>query len=477
MKKFILAFIISLIFAFAAKANCMADAAMPEPEPVPAYYVGEDMSEGIPYGAVVTVYFTMLWRDEVYIGYEDESGEEIYLSTSASNITPIDYEINHSEMNMISEECFTYDVTPVFSGPSLIFDVIYEIPADTKLTLKGYSGDYFAYIEYEGRGGFILRSVSESPDGINTTIMYPADKEEYVFKDNVSLYNSDESETGLFMKPGEKYHILGRSRRSTHSTFDKVEYDGNVYYMWENYPAPDYDIDASLYVTNPKAMTIYSDYALKNQVSLNIPIGTVLDIKVLYLEDNHFDCGYALFEYDGNEYFTYTLDSYYLLDGYYEKQDYGTIQISSYQDNSVTAVAAEDISCYVGIDLTGDENVLLKDTEVSVYVFAPSDNQEFCYIVGYGWADVQITEGMIKQVKRENVITDTTPETVTVSEMKEDKPMVQTEKAPDTDIETKSSEEKSFLSSVKSNLIIAVIFVLVAVGAGIAGIVLLKKKK
>lgn len=471
MKKIVVSIIFSLVIFIFIDVECFADAAAPMEGPMTGYVNVEEGIDGIPYGGKVEIWGSDPNSETMYIIYRDEDGEDISTDTSAKNILLEDFSLDNAK-SISAEKCFTIDTTYVYEGPSIFYDIIGEIPEGVDINLTATHGDYFSYTEYEGLSGWVLDSFTGISDK-KATIMHYCDLQRIAFPYEKELLNFDQSSTGKFIGCGEEYRIIGYQENRANGKLEKIEYNGDEYYIIvSNYEYANNNPHYNLIVTNPEKLYVYTDYSLSEAVHPDIPKDTILEVKTFYSTDKHEDYGYCTFDYNGQEYIIYTLDAGFF--GYFHEPeefvDYGVIKYYSLSEPEKVKAGA-DILCYEDSSLQGESVLLENNTKVIPYEFVISKDYSLFYIPQYGWTEAKLVDGRLSQLYKKEIKEDDLKQATDTSE--DTAPEEVTEEEPVADV-TELNPHASFVSR---SIIISGIFVLLAVGAGIAGIVLLKKKK
>lgn len=472
MKKFFAGIVLTMVLAMGFKAASFADMGAPEIGWFDAIVTNPDgmkMESDFPVkGEIVVPYGTII---KVY----EESGDyyhSVYFvdgvqySTGAlddmKEFEPVDTPVDeYPECNL---EVFTYKETELYSIPSKVYGPTATIPAGVELKMTHRSGDLFGYVEGNGYAGW---TVARNYAYYDLTIMYKMDAEYYVFGTSTRISDENGEESGEYIAPGEKIHVIGGTEN--YSPFSPGlflgELNGRTIFVKENTLGQKVAEPIEIHITSPGHIESFKGFEMAEDTELSLNYDEQIVLSDAYL----MGVFYYYYRYADDYYIIVSLDDRYA--GFVDCGFY----IVNEESEKNTYFPKTDVVCMETYESADDRvrSTIKAGTEVeSEYC----DYRGNCYVEGYGWADIDDLTGKNSSEdaedypeEKQDSSKEETVSSVTSVEVKNP----ETEAV--TSVEEKTEEAEAPVKSVSKTFYICLVFAIVIAVAAVFGIVTLVK--
>lgn len=475
MKKFFAGIVLTMVLAMGFKAASFADMGAPEIGWFDAIVTNPDGMKMeshfpvkgeivVPYGTIIKVYEEDGdYYHSVYFvdGVQYSTGALDDMKEFEPVDTPVD---EYPECNL---EVFTYKETELYSIPSKVYGPTATIPAGVELKMTHRSGDLFGYVEGNGYAGW---TVARNYAYYDLTIMYKMDAEYYVFGTSTRISDENGEESGEYIAPGEKIHVIGRTENYSRfsSRLFLGELNGRTIFVKDNTLGQKVAEPIEIHITSPGLIESFESFkgfemAEDTELSLNY------DEQIVLSDAYRMGDFYYYYRYADDYYIIVSLDDRYA--GFIDCGFY----IVNEESEKNTYFPKTDVVCMETYEKADDRvrSTIKAGTEVeSEYC----DYRGNCYVEGYGWADIDDLTGKNSSEdaedypeEKQDSSKEETVSSVTSVEVKNP----ETEAV--TSVEEKTEEAEAPVKSVSKTFYICLVFAIVIAVAAVFGIVTLVK--
>lgn len=472
MKKFFAGIVLTMVLAMGFKAASFADMGAPEIGWFDAIVTNPDGMKMksdfpvkgeivVPYGTIIKVYEEDGdYYHSVYFvdGVQYSTGALDDMKEFEPVDTPVD---EYPECNL---EVFTYKETELYSIPSKVYGPTAAIPAGVELKMTHRSGDLFGYVEGNGYAGW---TVARDYADYDLTIMYKMDAEYYVFGTSTRISDENGEESGEYIAPGEKIHVIGGTEK--YSPFSPGlflgELNGRTIFVKENTLGQKVAEPIKIHITSPGHIESFKGFEMAEDTELSLNY----DEQIVLSDAYRMGVFYYYYRYADDYYIIVSLD-----DRYAGFADCG-FYILNEESEKNTYFPKTDVVCMETYESDDDRvrSTIKAGTEVeSEYC----DYRGNCYVEGYGWADIDDLTGKNSSEdaedypeEKQDSSKEETVSSVTSVEVKNP----ETEAV--TSVEEKTEEAEAPVKSVSKTFYICLVFAIVIAVAAVFGIVTLVK--